>query len=264
MMPMFDAHVAPRLSPPPGRRVATRALHTVGLAESEVARRLGDLMDRTRNPLVGTTVSRGIVTCRLRATGSATAALDGTEADIRARLAPHVFGSAQDTLSSVVLALLRERRQTLATVESCTGGLLGSMVTEVPGSSSSYLGGWVTYANELKTSQVGVPPETFAPGGPGAVSRECAEAMSTGGLEKSGATNALAVTGIAGPDGGTETKPVGTVWISLASRGLPADTRRFRLLGGRDNVRLWSATLALEVLRLSLLGHTGVRLLGEQ
>jgi PncC family amidohydrolase len=138
------------------------------------------------------------------------------------------------------------------------------MVTEVPGASSSYLGGWVTYTNRMKTSQVGVPPATFAPGGPGAVSRECSEAMAAGGLETSGSTHALAITGIAGPDGGRPDKPVGTVWISLASRGLPADTRRFRFLGGRENVRLWSATLALEMLRLRLLGHAAVRLLGEQ
>lgn len=266
MTAMFEASVVPRLAPAPGRRIATRALHTVGLAESEVALRLGDLMDRSRSPLIGTTASRGIVTCRVRFEGFTDPAstLAASEAEVRARLAPHVFGSGDESLPAVLLELLKQRTHTLATVESCTGGLLGSMLTDVSGSSASYLGGWVTYTNDLKTSQIGVPPATFTPGGPGAVSRECAEAMAVGGLERSGATHALAITGIAGPGGGTEDKPVGTVWVSLASSGGFRNTRKFLFLGGRENVRLWSATLALEMLRLRLLGHAGVRLLGEQ
>ncbi|MCC6661591.1 MAG: CinA family nicotinamide mononucleotide deamidase-related protein [Phycisphaerales bacterium] len=266
MMPMFGAHVAPRLVPPSGRCIATRSIHTVGLPESEVARRLGELMDRDRNPTVGTTVSRGIVTCRLRYDGSADAGpvMDALEVQVRSRLAPHIFGVADDTLASTVLGLLRGRGQTLATVESCTGGLLGSMLTAVPGSSAAYLGGWITYSNDLKRSQVGVPPVTLAPNGPGAVSREVAEAMATGGLDRSGADHALAITGVAGPDGGTVTKPVGTVWIALQSRQGGQDSRRFRFVGGRDNVRLWSSTLALEMLRLRLVAASGVRLQGEQ
>ncbi len=263
MTAMFERSVLPRLRPPAGQ-VHTRALHSFGLGESEVATRLGDLMDRTRTPLVGTTVSEGIVTCRVRYQtnrareqaanhGLATDPLAETERHIRERLHPYVFGSGADTLPGVVLDLLKNRSQTLAVVESCTGGVLGALITEVPGSSAAFRGGWITYANEMKQQQIGVPAALFRQTGSGAVSRECAEAMATGGLERSGADHCLAVTGIAGPDGGTPDKPVGTVWIARADR-TAVEARKFLFLRDRRAVRDWSAKSALAMLRLALIG----------
>ncbi|MDQ7014707.1 MAG: nicotinamide-nucleotide amidohydrolase family protein [Planctomycetota bacterium] len=177
-------------------------------------------------------------------------------------------------LVEIVLELLKARRERLAVVESCTGGLLGAMLTAIPGSSAVFAGGWITYTNAMKVAEVGVPGELFpdaarpAADPPGAVSAQVARAMALGGLEHArfgfatgeGVEHCLAVTGIAGPDGGTESKPVGTVWICRASRETEdrgahlADCRRFRFPGDRDSVREHAATTALAMLRQALTG----------
>jgi PncC family amidohydrolase len=148
---------------------------------------------------------------------------------------------------------LRERGLRLATVESCTGGLMGAAITEIAGASDIYLGGWVTYANWLKTELVDVPADLLGPGGPGAVSGEVAEAMAEGGLERSGADWCVSITGIAGPGGGAAEKPVGTVWLGLASAE-GARSRRMQFTGGREEIRVAAVAAALrwaleEVLR---------------
>jgi nicotinamide-nucleotide amidase len=278
MKPMYEAAVAPTLRARPGWVIVTRSIHTFGLGESDVAARLGDLMDRTRNPLVGTTVHAGIVTCRIRYEGPAEsggaqvhASVNGVEQAIRARVGVYVFGGGEDTPASVALGLLRERGLTLATVESCTGGLVGGALTAVAGSSDVYLGGWVTYANEMKMGEVGVPEAIVSPSGPGAVSREAAEAMARGGLEASGADLCVSVTGIAGPAGGTAEKPVGTVWVAVASKstggegasGTRVNVRRFLFPGSREAVRVLAMNSALAMVRLSVLGEDGVSLLRE-
>lgn len=271
MREMFERSVLPRLHPPPGRAIRTRALHCFGLGESDIAVRLGELMDRTRNPLVGTTVSRGIVTCRIRhqtnrarqqAANGPVDPITDTERLIRDRLGPYVFGADGDTLPSVVLDELKRRGETLAVVESCTGGLLGTLITDVPGSSAAFLGGWVTYTDEMKQREVRVPASIFAKDGPGAVSRECAEAMARGGLERSGATHCLSITGIAGPEGGSDAKPVGTVWIARASRD-ETESRRFLFMGDRAGIRDWAAKSALAMLRLALISESQTRLLRQ-
>lgn len=268
MMPMFDREVAPWLTPDPAHSVRVRTVPTFGLGESAVADLLGDLMDRSRNPLVGTTASGGIVTCRVRYSGNATDAdrrLDETVAHIKARLGPAVLTDHDEHDDGLVLIrcvsdLLRQRNQTVATVESCTGGLLGEMLTRLPGSSDVFAGGLLTYSNDLKARLAGVDPALIERHG--AVSEQVACAMAAGGLEGTGAEHALAITGIAGPDGGNADKPVGTVWIARASTAGSVEARRFQFRGGRDWVRLWSATSALGMLRLHLLG-TDQTLLGQ-
>jgi nicotinamide-nucleotide amidase len=258
---MFESQVRPRLRP--AREVRTRALHTFGLGESEVAERLGDLMARTRMPVVGTTVASGVVTVRIRSeglTGEPSPAIDPTEAIIRERLDPYVLGADTDTLAGVVVGLLRARAQTLAVVESCTGGLLGAMITEVAGSSDVFAGGWITYSNQLKMSQVSVPRDTIDRFG--AVSRQTAEAMARGGAQRAGTDWAISITGIAGPSGGSADKPVGTVWIALVGPGT-ADTRQFRFSGERQNIRDWSARTGLAMLRFRLAGREGPPLLRQ-
>ena len=271
MRPMFEACVEPLLSPGEGVIVRTRALHTFGLGESEVASRLGELMDRGRDPLVGTTASRGVVTCRLRSRRAASEPdavrdLDETERDIRRRLGDTVFlvGENDRPLESHVLDRLRDLGERMVVAESCTGGLLGATLTSQPGSSDAFCGGWVTYTNEMKQALLGVSAQALDTHG--AVSRQVALAMARGALlggeSAGGADHALAITGVAGPGGGSETKPVGTVWIARASNDGSDDARRFRFAGDRDAVRQWSAMTALGMLRLHLDG-VSTPLLGQ-
>lgn len=283
MQPMFAADVFPALRAEGGRVSGARLLLTFGIGESTVAERLGSLMDRDRPgrglPLVGTTASRCVVTCRLRHEAadraSLVAGLDEAERAVRAALGGAVFdrrdllsGDAAeigDALPGVVLALLRERGARLVTAESCTGGMIGELLTAVPGSSDAYAGGWVTYTNAMKSAQLGVPASVFETDG--AVSGDCVRAMAAGALDRGSALDpsvgyAVAVSGIAGPGGGSDEKPVGTVWIAVASAGGSVDARRFVFRGGRAAVREWSAMAALGMVRLALVG-TDMRLLGE-
>ena len=259
MRPMFERDVLPGLHPRQDNAIAVRLVRTFGLPEVDVATRLGEMMDRDRNPKVGTTASGGMVTVRVRAEGRADAAERAAEeavGEVLARLGDFVFGQGELELPEAVVAVLRERGERLVVVESCTGGMLGAMITSVSGSSEMFDGGWITYANSMKVGEVGVA-EGLIRGGPGAVSREVALAMAEGGLaaaEREGvdATHALSVTGIAGPDGGSDETPVGTVWIARASRlgsaGVDAEARRFRIPGDRADIRERSAMLALGML----------------
>jgi len=280
MRPMYQAEIEPRLRVDTSRTVRTRVLRTCGIGESDVAGELGDLLDRERNPLIGTTASVGIVSVRMRYEGTASEAeaeqlLEQSEALVRERIGPYVFGSGEQTLEAVLLERLRERGERLAVVESCTGGLLGAGFTSVAGSSDVFTGGWITYTNAMKAAQVGVNPRTLE--SVGAVSREVAVAMAEGGLIAAthelkdgrpipGVDHALAITGVAGPGGGSADKPVGTVWVALASKGWNTDARLFTLWGDRRTVREWSARAAMWMLwlRVSLgNGAWGVRLLRE-
>lgn len=272
MKPMFEAEVLSRLRPPAGRVVRTRVLRTFGMGESHIAERLGQLMDRSRNPLVGTTASEGVVSCRIRYEGpdaGADGAVEDSARAVRDALGAIVYGEEDDSLASVIVGLLRERGERLVVVESCTGGLLGAMITEVPGCSDAFLGGWITYANEAKSAHVGVPAETIARHG--AVSAEVARAMAAGALlaaGRSGPAHALAITGVAGPGGGSDAKPVGTVWICRASTGnggaADTDARRFLFSGDRAMIRRRSAMTALAMLRLFLIGEGGLQLIRQQ
>lgn len=258
MKALFDLYLAPGLAAQTGRVILTRALNVFGLGESQVAERLGDLMRRDRNPLVGTTVSGGIIAIRIRAefpmASEAQAALEKTAAEIRQGLGACVFGEDEATLPEAVGRLLAERRQTVATAESCTAGLVGKMLTEVPGASAWYRGGWIVYADELKQTSLEIPAELIAR--EGAVSAPVARAMAEQARRRGGADWALALTGIAGPEGGTPEKPVGTVWIALAHKTGNQDTvkvEKFILFGDRAGVRDRAAKTALNLLRLELL-----------
>lgn len=252
MRPMFDREVPGSIST--DTEIATAQVQTIGWGESRVGEAIEDLMARGGEAVVGTTASRGIVAVRVRAIGEGCRdRVQELVREIRNRLGPIVFAVGDVSLQQACLDLLRQRRQRLCTVESCTGGMLGEMITQVPGSSAAYLGGWVTYANEMKMREVGVPEGVLAD--EGAVSSACARAMALGAVRRSGADWALSITGIAGPGGGSEAKPVGTVWIGRASHDGACQTRRFRFRGGREDIRAWSAISALAMLRLGLLGE---------
>lgn len=255
MQPMFARFVAPALAAP-GKVVRTAALHTIGVGESVLAERLGELMQRGREPSVGTTASDGIVTIRVRAEGAATVAdatLESTVDACLARAGSIVYGRDGRSLAEVVGEMLASRGSTLSTAESCTGGLLGAFLTEVAGSSAWYQGGFVTYANERKIADLGVRADTLA--AHGAVSHETAAEMAVGCLARAGTSMSIATTGIAGPGGGSDAKPVGTVFIAVALRGEAVWTRRFHFPGDRTTVRRRTANLALACARFALLGE---------
>lgn len=263
MRPMYEREVAPRLRVDPGRVTRTLVLHVTGMLEAEAAVRLGELMDRSRNPLVGITVSRGGLAVRIRGWGADQAAVERevarTGEAVRERLGPYVFAEGGETLEGVVVMELRRAGRRLACVESCTGGGLGAAVTRVAGASDVFVGGWVTYSNQLKERLIGVPGDLLRRHG--AVSSEVARAMAEGGLERSGATDCLSITGVAGPGGGSAEKPVGTVYVGLAraqaAGGAATEVRRFSIAGTREDVRERSVRVALSMLLFALRGDGG-------
>jgi nicotinamide-nucleotide amidase len=236
-----------------GRR---RVLRIAGMGESAVEELVAPVYARWKEDPVTILASPGEVQLHLAVRGrpaEADARLAAMEADFRSVLGARVFGEDAEDLPRVVGRLLRERGWKLALAESCTGGMIASLLTDVPGSSDYFLGSVVSYANDAKEGFLGVDPETIRRFG--AVSPETALAMAGGALERFGADVAVSVTGIAGPDGGTPEKPVGTVHFGLAARGRHAVTKK-RLFGGdRSVVRRASAIQALELLRRLLAGE---------
>jgi nicotinamide-nucleotide amidase len=269
MRAMFEEQVVEAIGLSDDRVRLTGLVHAFGLPEAAAGERLGAILDRDRQPRVGITVSAAILTARIQAEGAprdAQRLVDETRALIRERWAPYVYGDDGTTLAAALGGLLAERGRTLTTAESCTGGCLSRLIVDVAGSSAYFLGGWVTYSNASKTTCLDVPPDLIE--AHGAVSDDVARAMARGALERSGADEALSVTGIAGPDGGTDEKPVGTVFIGLARRsdaGVTDVARHFRFPGDRSMVRDRSAKAALQMLRFALADvPADVTLLWEQ
>lgn len=241
---------------PAGTAVCERVLHTFGAGESAVGERIAELMAAERNPRVGTLAADGMISIRLTATAAdedqGRQMLDRDEAAVRRELDELVVGRDDERLPQVIAALLAGRGATLAVAESCTGGLIAEMITDVPGASAFFIEGLVTYANKSKTLRLGVPEELIRTHG--AASNAVARAMAEGACASARATYALATTGIAGPTGGSADKPVGLVFIALAG---PEGTASQRMLfpGDRERVRRRAALTALNLLRLRLLGR---------
>lgn len=256
MRVMFNLHVLMHVVNQGGRSfILSSTLHTFGVGESAIAEKLGNLMRRDRNPSVGTTVSGGVVSLRINSRftsiDEAEKQLEATEAACREALGDLIYGQDEQTLAEVVAQmLLKSPGITVTTAESCTGGLVAKMLTDTPGSSAYFKRGWVTYANEAKTELLGVSPELLADYG--AVSEQVVRAMAIGARERAQATFALSISGIAGPDGGTPDKPVGTVWFALAHID-GCEVRKFILTGDREMIRDRAAKMALTMLRFHLL-----------
>lgn len=246
---MFEAHVraALRERRGPGGAGAFRSVATFGRPEAAVNDLIRDLM-RAKEPSVGVTADFGVIRVTVAAVGpDAAVRAEETEAEVRRRLGGLVLPAG--TLEESVGFTLRARNLTLVTAESCTGGLVGSLLTRVPGISAHYLGGAVTYCNRLKTALLGVPEELLA--ARGAVSEEVVRAMAEGARSRFGADLAVALSGVAGPGGGSPEKPVGLVFIALASPwGTEALERRF--LPEREFVRRVAANTALDLVRTRL------------
>jgi nicotinamide-nucleotide amidase len=234
---------------------ASRMLHFWGVAESNLAEQMADLLEAA-NPTVAPYAGSGEVKLRITARAAsadgAEALLEPVEAEIRARTGALCFGVDDDSLASVVLELLRQRGQTLAVAESCTGGGLGAALAAVPGASDVFVGGVIAYANAVKQGVLGVSAELLETHG--AVSDPVAQAMAQGARRVTGADWALAITGVAGPGGGTEQKPVGLVHIAAAGpNGCVSEGIRFGSSRGRSWIQTLSAGEALNRLRLALL-----------
>ena len=266
MKGLFESVILPELQSAQQSRqvILTAKINSFGLGESTVAERLGSLMSRDRNPKVGTTVADAIVSVRVRSEfdvpDDAARQLEETVNQVIEQLGPVVFGRDEQSLQETLVSELAERGLTVSTAESCTGGLLGKMITDVPGASRVYRAGWVTYSNEAKVGQLQVEQQLLDTHG--AVSGEVACAMAVSALKLSGADLGVAITGIAGPNGGTEDKPVGTVWIALAHRRdgaaadpIATDALQLQLGGDRQQIRDRAARAACQMLRLHVLGH---------
>jgi nicotinamide-nucleotide amidase len=251
---MLAEEVLPKLLAGQGGRVTrVRTLRTFGLGESLVGEKLADLMARGRRPRVGTAVHYGMIDIHIYATGSpeeADVLLAADAATVRARLGAIVFGEGEEEMEHAVASLLAARRRTIALAESCTGGEIASRLVSVPGISDWLLEGIVCYSNESKVRTLGVPADLIRRHG--AVSEDVVRAMAEGARARSGASMAVAVTGIAGPAGGSPEKPVGTVWTALCDdRGTIAAREIFT--GDRQLVRDRAANYALNMVRLRLM-----------
>jgi nicotinamide-nucleotide amidase len=257
---MFDSALIPRLAELTGQNrpaITRRVLHTFGLPEAEVDQRLTGSLKNGRGVRLGLLASPLGVSIVLTACPSRHAnrrgvvALDRVERAVRRRLGQSIYAQDDQTLEQVVGHQLAERHLTFAAAESCTGGLIGHRLTEVPGSSSYVERVVVTYSNRAKIELLGVPEKLIARHG--AVSAEVAAAMARGVRTRSRTDVGLSVTGIAGPDGGSDRKPVGLVYIGLDTRG-GQDVREYRFHGNRQVIKLRASQAALELLRRWLNG----------
>lgn len=257
MTPMFDNYVWPVLQQniePDVERMNERVLKVFGMGESAIEEVLADLMDLP-NFSMALLAKRAEMHIRLVARSSkkseeAAEVLNRTEEEIRRRLGNKVFGRDQETMIGIVGQLLKNEQLTIATAESCTGGLLGAALTQEPGSSGFYLGGVVSYSNSLKQGLLGVSEESLNKYG--AVSEEVAREMAAGIRSKAGSDLAISTTGIAGPDGGSAQKPVGLVYVGLAApEGIQVE--KIQLYGERESVRQLTVQAALNKVRVHML-----------
>jgi len=237
-----------------GEGIALCRFYLAGLPESAFADRAGAWMEREANPRMGVTAHHGVLHVVLRATAAsaqgARTLLEGRAAAFRERFAAEIFSEQEPRLEFVLGRQLIERGLSIATAESCTGGLLARLLTDVPGISAVFREGWVTYSNEAKVRRLGVPAGLLARHG--AVSPEAAAAMAAGAAREGAARLALATTGIAGPGGGSPDKPVGLVWLGLALDG-QVQTRELRLAPvGRESIRRYAVHAALDLARRNL------------
>ncbi len=233
-------------------------LNICGAGESWIGSQIADLMQRGANPSVGTTVHEGIVSVRIYATGTrkqVAGMIAAKSALVRQRLGSLIFSEEDVPLEQVVADSLLQNKQSIATAESCTGGMLAMMLTNIPGSSRYFSRGWITYSNESKIKDLGVDAQLIQRHG--AVSAPVAQAMSRQSRMNADSTWGIGITGIAGPEGGSDEKPVGLVYIGISGPGVDAQgyVRQCNFSGDRQSIRLRSSQMALTLLRLMLQGH---------
>ena len=254
LIPMFDEQVLPYLRSLSEDVMVSRTLHICGVGESAVESILAEKMQQMTNPTLAPYAKEGIVDLRITAKAksneAALAMIQPVEEEIRAIFGNQIFGADEDTMESVVVELLAKRGWHIATAESCTAGWASGQIVNYPGASKVLEGGFVTYSNEAKMALLGVKKETLEQYG--AVSVETAAEMAIGAARALHTETAISITGIAGPGGGTEEKPVGTVCIGAYCNG-KIQTRRYQFSRNRAANRHLSVIRALDLLRLFIL-----------
>ena len=270
MKDMFEEQVLPKLTAAAVDQViVTRKLRCFGTGESAVAELIGGVMKRGRNPLINCTAKHGVITLHIVATAkdksTAERMAEEDEEMLRKCLGELVYGVGEQTLAEVVGQKLARQKKTIAVAESCTGGVLAKLITDVEGASRYFTHGWVTYSNQAKIKELGVSADLIERYG--AVSEQISEAMAVRARKKAEADFAIGITGIAGPSGGSEQKPVGLVYISVDA-DKHSETKRFifrddiglqtcgndtaGVSGNRQLIRLRAALTGLNMLRLQL------------
>jgi len=260
MKRMFEETLEPLIRERSDGSIVSKTLHFAGIGESALAEKVQDFLDAsdpTVAPLAGQGRVRLRITTRAATEEEAHGKIRPVEEEILDRLGEYFFGEDEETLESSVGRLLAERGATVALAESCTGGLISKRLTDIAGSSAYFVEGFVTYSNASKERLLGVPKEMFAEHG--AVSEPVARAMAEGARKISGADYGLSVTGVAGPGGGTEEKPVGLVYVGVTdAEGAVAEKLDLTAWArSRSSIRERSANRALDLLRLRIEGRDG-------
>jgi nicotinamide-nucleotide amidase len=249
MKPMLAEHLVPWLVRRFGLRDAiyTKTLHTVGIGESTLDSKVEDLFRTLENPKIAMLAHGGRVDVKVMAKADsperAAALIEPVAAELRGRIGTGYYGDDDTTLAAAIVRRLSASGLTLGTAESCTGGAIADAIVADGGASAAFRGSVVAYANDVKIALLNVPERTLAD--TGAVSEETAVAMARGGRERLGADVVIATTGIAGPLGGTQDKPVGLVWFALAFGDGEIETRRVTFPGDRADIRERATVAAL-------------------
>ncbi len=254
MQPMMENHVIPYLKKKfCGKIIKSRSIKLIGIAEAAVNDKVKDLLELSGPVQVGIYAKQREVELKIMAKAENEKLTDleiaKIEKQIRKRLGEYVYGADKETLEQIVGDRLIKKNKTIATAESCTGGLAANLLTNVSGSSSYFKEGLITYSNESKVKYLGVPPKLIKDHG--AVSPEVAKRMAKGIREKAGTDIGLGITGIAGPTGATKSKPVGLVYIALATKN-KLICKQFNFLGSRIEIKYQAAMAALDLLRKNI------------
>lgn len=254
--PLFREKVMPFLEKRRGGALCSRYVKVFGMGESEMASRLSRQMDTWENPTAAPYAKEGECLVRITAMGKnkeeAFAMTEPAVREVRQVLGDVVYGVDVDSLEQVVVQEMTARGLTLATAESCTGGLMGKRITDVPGASACYLGGVVSYHNEVKENLLGVRHETLMT--KGAVSEDTACQMAEGVRKALGADIGISTTGVAGPGGGTPEKPVGLIYVGISTGGKTWAVRILRPRQSRENLRRLASSTAFDLVRRHLEG----------
>ncbi|NLE24531.1 MAG: competence/damage-inducible protein A [Clostridiaceae bacterium] len=254
MIPMFEETVFPYFEKKTGQIIGSRMLKVFGLGESEMEMKILDLIEAQSNPTIAPYVNMGEVVIRVTARSKdkreAMEMIDPVIERIKERLGSALYALDGETLEQTVAKLLMDRDISISTVESCTGGMLASKLVNVPGISKVFANGFITYSNQSKIDVLGVAPDTIKTYG--AVSRETAVEMVECLVKKTGTRAGVAISGIAGPDGGTPEKPVGSVCIAVYLDG-EIDSIEIKLNGDRERVRHMACLNALNMMRKKIL-----------
>ncbi|HZX20875.1 MAG TPA: competence/damage-inducible protein A [Clostridia bacterium] len=253
-VPLFETHIIPYLQKYRDKVFVSRTLNVTGIGEGQMEEMIMDIIENQTNPTVAPYSKARAITIRIAASAStreeAERLIAPVENQIRDRLGIYVYGEGNINLEAVVGELLIEKRLTIATAESCTGGLLSARLVNYPGISSVFMEGIVSYSNQSKVRLLGVQPETLERHG--AVSEEVAREMAEGVRRIAGTDIGVSVTGVAGPDGGSETHPVGLAYIGICINGV-TKVKKINTSGSRSRIRNRLANTALDLIRREIL-----------